>query len=91
MSGTMSLSLIKRMTTYGIIFMSSARESILFMILCKYLRAEPATKTTDDLVGVIMPCVPRLRWRGVELLRERWGEGRWPGNLMGEKHYSCLC
>jgi hypothetical protein len=73
--------LIKRKTTYGIIFISSARESIFSMMSVKSLRADPATKTTDDLVGVFIPCVPRLRWRGLELVRERWWEGRRPANL----------
>ena len=63
--------------------MSSAIELIFFITISKSLRADPATKTTDDLVGAIIPCVPRLRWRGVELVRERWWEGRCPGNLRG--------
>ena len=75
------MSLIKRKTTYRIFCISSARESIFNMIFFKSLRADPATKTTDDLVGVIIPCVPRLRWRGLELVRERWWEERRPGYL----------
>ena len=74
------------MTTYGIIFMSLARESILDIIFFKSLRADPATKTTDDLVGVIIPFVPRLRWRGVDLVRERWWEGRRPIKLRLGNH-----
>ena len=82
-SGTISFSLINRMTTYGIIFISLASESCLFMIIFKSFRADPATKTTDDLVGVIIPWVPRFRLCGVELVRDRWWEGRHPGNLRG--------
>ena len=82
-SGTISLSLINRMTTYGIIFMFSASEESLSMIFCKSVRAEPATKATDDLVGVNMPWVPRFRCMGVELVREIWLEGRRPVNLRG--------
>ena len=71
------------MTTYGIIFMSVASELSLVKIFCKSLRADPATKTTDDLDGVFMPWVPRFRWRGCEVLRDRWWEGRCPGYLKG--------
>ena len=84
---TISFSLTNRMTTYGIFFMSSARELIFSITPAKSLIADPATKTTDDLVGAIMPCVPRSRWRGLELLREIWWEGRWPGNLRGENTF----
>jgi hypothetical protein len=74
------------MTIYGIICISLDKESIFFIIFCRSLRADPATKTTDDLVGAIMPWVPRSRWRGLELVRERWWEGRWPANLMAGNH-----
>ena len=62
-------------------FMFSASEESLSMIFCKSVRAEPATKATDDLVGVNMPWVPRFRCSGVELVRERWWEGICPVNL----------
>ena len=75
-SGTISFTLINRMTTYGILFMSVASELSLVKIFCKSLRADSATKTTDDLDGVFMPWVPRFKWRGWEELRERWWEGR---------------
>ena len=91
-SGTISLSLISRMTIYGIIFISLDKESIFFKIFCRSLRADPATKTTDDLVGAIMLWVPRSMWRRLVLVRERWWEGRRPVNLRGRKglRYCCL-
>ena len=61
--------------------MSSARESVVFSTDSMLLRAAPATKTTEDLVGDFMPWVPRFGCSVLELVRNIWWCGSGPVNL----------
>ena len=58
---------------YGVFIICCAKESTLALTDCKSCRADPATKTTEQVLGVFIPWVPRVRRSGLELVRDTWG------------------
>ena len=47
---------------YGVLVICCAKEFTVALTDCKSCRADPATTTTEQVFGVTIPWMPRVRW-----------------------------